>query len=269
MDSPIVWFPQICEATCEMPRLAALDVLDSLSDEAFSKEYAARSVPFLLRLGALKFSEAEILGLLQGAYGDQTVTVRFGNMADPGSYLNRREEEMPLRSFIGKHFMRINDAGTAYAAGTVIPVKMARDLGVPFPMFYTEYFFNEPRMWMGKKRTVTALHKDLPDNFSFASFGAKEWLLYPPADFPYLYMIHPRPNALPDFGVSMVNAKSPDATRFPEFSKATPISIMQRAGDLLYVPAGWSHFVENHEDSLMINFWLKRGRSPAVLGRDR
>ena len=87
--------------------------------------------------------------------------------------------------------MQVNDAGTAYAAGTVIPVEMARDLGVPFPMFYPEYFFNEPRMWMGKKGTVTALHKDIPDNFSFAYFGAKEWLLYPPADFPYLYMIHP------------------------------------------------------------------------------
>ena len=58
MDSPVLWFPQICEATCEMPRLTALDVLASLNDEAFSKEYAARSVPFLLRLGALKFSEA-------------------------------------------------------------------------------------------------------------------------------------------------------------------------------------------------------------------
>ena len=54
MDSPVVWFPQICEATREMPRLAALDVLDSLSDKAFSKEYAARSMPFLLRLGPLE-----------------------------------------------------------------------------------------------------------------------------------------------------------------------------------------------------------------------
>jgi hypothetical protein len=140
MDSPVVWFPQICEATRNIPRLAALDALDSLSDKAFSEEYAARSKPFLLRLGPLK-SEADILGLLQGAYGDQTVNVRFGNMADPGSYLNRREEEMPLRSFIGEHFMQVNDAGTAYAAGTVIPVKMARDLGVLFPMFYPEYFF--------------------------------------------------------------------------------------------------------------------------------
>ena len=94
-------------------------------------------------------------------------------MADPGTYLNRREEEMPLRNFLGEHFMQVNDAGTAYAAGTVIPVEMARDLGVPFPMFYPAYFFNEPRMWMGKKGTVTALHKDIPDNFSFAYFGSQ------------------------------------------------------------------------------------------------
>ena len=99
MDSPVVWFPQIFEATCEMPRLAALDVLDCLSDEAFSKEYAARSMPFLLRLGAPKFSEAEILGLLQGFYGDQTVNVRFGNMADPGTL-----PESPRRSDAPKKF---------------------------------------------------------------------------------------------------------------------------------------------------------------------
>ena len=114
-------------------------------------------MPFLLRLGALKFSEAEILDLLQGAYGDQTVNVRFGNMADPGTYLNRREEEMPLRRFHwGKHFMQVNGAGTSYAAGTVIPAEMARDLGVPFFRCSTlSIFFNEPRMWMGKKGTVT------------------------------------------------------------------------------------------------------------------
>ena len=111
MDSPVVWFPQIFEATCEMPRLAALDVLDCLSDEAFSKEYAARSMPFLLRLGAPKFSEAEILGLLQGVYGDQTVNVRFGNMADPGTYLNRREEAMPLRSLLGNTLCRVTMPG--------------------------------------------------------------------------------------------------------------------------------------------------------------
>ena len=102
-------------------------------------------------------------------------------MADPASYLNRpRRSDAPKKFHWGTlHSGR--RCGTAYAAGTVIPVEMARDLGVPFPMFYPEYFFNDPRMWMGKKGTVTALHKDIPDNFSFAYFGAKEWLLYPPA----------------------------------------------------------------------------------------
>ena len=63
-------------------------------------------------------------------------------MADPGSYLNRREEEMPLRNFIGEHFMQVNDAGTAYAAGTVIPVEMARDLGGPFSDVSTPSIFS-------------------------------------------------------------------------------------------------------------------------------
>ena len=80
MDSPVVWFPQICEATCEMPRLAALDVLDSLSDEAFSKEYAARSVPFLLRLGALKFPEA-------------------GDLRSAARGLRRSDRERPFRQY--------------------------------------------------------------------------------------------------------------------------------------------------------------------------
>ena len=54
MDSPVVWFPQICEATREMPRLAALDVLDSLSDEAFSKEYAGTLHAFFTAAGCVK-----------------------------------------------------------------------------------------------------------------------------------------------------------------------------------------------------------------------
>jgi ribosomal protein L16 Arg81 hydroxylase len=121
---------------------------------------------------------------------------------------------------------------------------------------------------MGRAGTITHLHKDIPDNFSFAYFGRKRWILYPPRDYPYLYMVNPHEKEVPDFGASQVNLKSPDYEKFPDFAKAHPVEFIQEAGDMLYLPAGWSHYVENLEDTLMLNFWLLREKSPAVLGND-
>ena len=40
--------------------------------------------------------------------------------------------------------------------------------------------------------------------------------------------------------------------------KAHPLTFELGKGEMLYLPAGWSHFVETVEPSLMINFWMSR-----------
>ena len=44
---------------------------------------------------------------------------------------------------------------------------------------------------------------------------------------------------------------------------ARPLVVDARAGDALYVPAFWPHYVEALEDTLQINYWVRE--VPAVL----
>ena len=58
----------------------------------------------------------------------------------------------------------------------------------------------------------------------------------------------------------------PDSTIAPTFGTGVAVTEIVRAGDLLYVPAGWSHHVEALEPSLMISYWVDPlRRVPAAL----
>jgi histone arginine demethylase JMJD6 len=67
----------------------------------------------------------------------------------------------------------------------------------------------------------------------FQIYGRKEWLVFDPADTPYLYA-HGRLSEIqsPD---------APDLNRYPEFAKATPIRFIQEPGEAAYIPAFWWH----------------------------
>ena len=42
---------------------------------------------------------------------------------------------------------------------------------------------------------------------------------------------------------------------YPLYAKATPVTFMMYSGEVLYLPRGWTHMVENVTPSLMINTW--------------
>ena len=98
-----------------------------------------------------------------------------------------------------EHFLSDNGEEIAYTGSSTVTLEFIRRLAVEFPRFYPESFFVEPRLWLGRAGTVTPLHKDIPDNFAFNCFGTKKWIIYPPRDFPYLYMTNPHPVEYPDF----------------------------------------------------------------------
>ena len=86
--------------------------------------------------------------------------------------------------------------------------------------------------------------------------GSKRWTIFPPQDAPYLYMSFVSASPGGDFATSAVDLRNPDLERFPAFASAHPITFELHAGEMLYLPMGWSHFVENLELSLMVNYWL-------------
>jgi hypothetical protein len=264
-DIPGEWFPKIYRATKDQERLDSIDVLTSLENAAFRDTYESKSVPFIIHEKPPAFSKSEALHILTNVLGEQSVNVRFGDMSKPEAYINRKTSDMGLREFLATFFESRPDVQVAYVGSSPVTDEFVQHLKLEFPRFYSRQSFNVPRLWLGRAGTVTPLHKDIPDNFVFNYFGTKRWILYPPRDYPYLYMTNPTPKEYPDFGASLVNLNDPNYDTYPDFAHAHAVEFTLSDGDLLYLPAGWCHYVENLTDTLMINFWLLRDVGPGVL----
>ncbi len=265
---PGIWFPKIYETTKEQERLSEISVFEHMDNITFKSDFANKSYPFILKNAFNILPKREAISTLMNKCSNQIINVRFGNMSNPTDYINRRTADMDLKSFIENHFLQPVSTEIAYAGSSPVDDDFLNALDVKYPKFYPVEFFNQPRLWFGKAGTITPLHKDIPDNFACNYFGTKKWIIYPPKDFLNLYMVNPHPEEVPDFGASQVNIKNVDWKLYPNFKNAASVEFILEQGDMLYLPAGWTHYVENTEDTLMINFWLKREKSPAILGND-
>nr|CAD7570431.1 unnamed protein product [Timema californicum] len=99
-------------------------------------------------------------------------------------------------------------------------------------------------------RFVTPFHADVFTSFSWSAnvCGRKRWLLFPPG----------QENNLRDkFGRLAYDATAPelhDSTMFPNYHKLCGhFEIIQKAGEVIFVPSGWHHQVWNLEDTISIN----------------
>ncbi|MEC5164037.1 cupin-like domain-containing protein [Janthinobacterium sp. CG_S6] len=110
-----------------------------------------------------------------------------------------------------------------------------------------------PRFWLGPAGTVTPLHCDYDDNIFAQIWGSKRIFLSPPHHDEFLYPSEA--NAIL-FG-SPFNPEAPDFEKFPLARRAAMIECTVNSGDLLYVPAGWYHYVRSLTFSLSSNRWAR------------
>ncbi|XP_064607869.1 LOW QUALITY PROTEIN: bifunctional arginine demethylase and lysyl-hydroxylase JMJD6-like [Liolophura sinensis] len=113
------------------------------------------------------------------------------------------------------------------------------------------YHESWPSLFIAPKGITTELHVDaFGSNFWMAVFeGRKRWVFFPRKDQPLLY---------PQYTSSMdpvfeVNLDSPDLNHHPLLSLTQPMECVLEPGDLLFVPSGCPHRVENLETSLAIS----------------
>jgi hypothetical protein len=79
--------------------------------------------------------------------------------------------------------------------------------------------------------------------------GSKEYIFYPPDQGPYLY-----PKAGFEAHKSSIgDLEQPDLDRFPLFAHAVPSRCVLRAGEMLFVPAGWWHTARILEPSITVS----------------
>lgn len=110
-----------------------------------------------------------------------------------------------------------------------------------------------PRFWLGPAGTVTPLHCDYDDNIFAQIWGSKRLFLSPPHHDAFLY---PNEANAILFG-SPVNPEAPDFEQFPLARQASLIECVVNPGDMLYVPAGWYHYVRALTFSLSSNRWAR------------
>ncbi len=130
--------------------------------------------------------------------------------------------------------------------------KIKKDYWVP------EYCANgkvlNSRIFIAPKNSSTALHRDIPENILVLVKGRKKIILFSPKT--HLY-----PNSIfskhPNF--SKIKLEKPDYKKFPKLHHAKPFVAEINAGDTLFIPSMWWHYVVNEEDSIAINFWWSRG----------
>lgn len=103
-------------------------------------------------------------------------------------------------------------------------------------------------VYMGKKGTKTNLHTDVAKSYSWSAnvCGQKKWLLLPPQ---YAGFLQDR------YGQGTASTFDEDPTLYPNIGSAwnKALRVYQEAGDIIFVPSGWYHSVENTKDTVSIN----------------
>ena len=225
----------------EVPRLGVLDA-------AAFRARAGQGLPFL------------ITGIVNRwplcALTPQTLRERFGALqvrARVGDYINTAfAPDRAMQDMSMLQYLELVSAGTQDLPPYLGNLEL-RELN---SMCYWPTYFDKmgpPRFWLGPAGTVTPLHCDYDDNIFAQIWGTKRIFLSPPHHDQYLY---PNEANAILFG-SPVNPEAPDFDKFPLARQASMVEVIVNPGDLLYVPAGWYHYVRALTFSLSSNRWAR------------
>lgn len=113
--------------------------------------------------------------------------------------------------------------------------------------------------WFSAAGVRTWLHYDNNEchNLNAQIRGKKRCLLFDRSQLSKLAMFPPEGNN-PAHNCSQIDVFDPDFSRFPEFSDAQAVEGDVQAGDLLFIPADWSHAFEHRGAfNANVNFWWK------------
>lgn len=263
---------EVCELLAEQPRLEEAPRIPAaeLGPQSFAERIGSRGYPAVLT-GFLTGTGAAGMGFddLVAAVGDFELSPKKKSKNVVNAYLDRDFAEacppMTVRSYV-EGLSRPADARSQKLyflySSVELPAETFSRLGLPAVPWVPGEEMQDPRIWIGRRGTGTRLHVDTVDNFALQVIGRKIFTLFPPRDCPYLDLDRVRSSG---FRVSAMGLGEVDAGRFPLLRKARPVHVELSPGDVLFLPTGWAHAVENAEDAVMVNWWMKQDRLPLVL----
>lgn len=111
-------------------------------------------------------------------------------------------------------------------------------------------------LYLGKQGTSTGLHADVANSFSWSAnvCGRKRWKLLPVTETHLIYD-HTGRHVAADFytGSDWARCRCGRWRYFPNLRSARPVEFTQLAGEVVFVPSGAYHTVENLDDALSVN----------------
>lgn len=225
-----------------------------LTPAVFRSDYLEANNPVVLP--ALAESWPAFVHWRNPDYLKQQVGPRFvevmGSRADDARYeinCNQHREHVQFQHFVdyvfsghgNNAYMTANNQFMASDAGR----RLLQDITLPGflnPADLTGRVF----LWLGPAGTITPLHFDKPDILLCQVIGAKLFRLFPPEDTPNLYN---------EVGVfSEVDCAKPDYARFPKYRHCRPLDVLLTAGEAIFLPTGWWHYVVSLTPSISVSF---------------
>ena len=133
----------------------------------------------------------------------------------------------------------------------------------------------QPNLWLGVSSYYTPTHYDDADNLIILLCGSKRLWISPPSSRAVLQptciaqqcwanLLNPVDDHARD---DVVESSGENVTVAEVLAGLQASNLTLRAGEILYLPAGWFHFVRNLEPTVMINVWTAgRERVAAAAG---
>ena len=120
----------------------------------------------------------------------------------------------------------------------------------------------QPSLWFGGTTSSTKMHSDCCDNYAMMVAGTKRWTVAPPSE---ARLLQPKCTG----GLCWVKSlEHPDEHARTAKEKQLAAKVQKTTfdlgpGEMLFLPTGWFHHVENLDPTIMVNYWAKGG--PAFL----
>jgi len=241
-------------ATEEMPQtneMSGVDVVDTISPEAFKREYIDTHTPVLMRKvtanwPAMKKWSFEFFANLQLP---KQVFLEMNNvLQQKGEY-----EVMDYGDYIRRIAADSSEPGKRPGYLSVFKIfrafpQLKED--VDFSILNQHKLKNTVAGWIGPAGTVTGYHVDWGDNVLAQVCGRKEVRLVAPKESKYMYT---SPRFDQGTTSSLVDVDNFDAERFPLFEKAKQYRVVIHPGEMLFIPRGWWHYVRSLDKSISVS----------------
>jgi hypothetical protein len=107
------------------------------------------------------------------------------------------------------------------------------------------------KSWIGPKNTISSMHTDDKHNIFCQIVGEKLVILAAPEDGDNLYTYEGLLN-----NTSKVDPENLNFEEFPNSRNVKFYKVLVKAGEILFIPKLWFHYVRSLSNSISVSFWF-------------